>query len=167
MDNGLITADSPTEAVMDEDGAEAPQVDAMNINFQSASVHFHCYANWGQFRRLTPRNIDLPVGSRLRRHLHGSKEQGYLGTRVSSLDNPSVCPNSGHLPCAYRASIANQEPWPIPVVLGFGLFIFGTQLGATGVVTYLNDICYRNRVAEALAGPVRQKYLYVLALHFT
>ena len=34
MDNGLITVDSPTEAVREKDlEAEAPHVDAMNVNF--------------------------------------------------------------------------------------------------------------------------------------
>lgn len=34
MDNGLITVDSPAEAVKEKDlGAEAPHVDAMNLNF--------------------------------------------------------------------------------------------------------------------------------------
>src|ERR1700726_1270373 len=30
---------------------------------------------------------------------------------------------------AFGASVTNQEPWPVPVVVGFGVFALGTQLG--------------------------------------
>lgn len=30
---------------------------------------------------------------------------------------------------AFGASVTNQEPWPVPVVVGFGIFALGTQLG--------------------------------------
>jgi hypothetical protein len=65
----------------------------------------------------------------------------------------------------FGVSIQNQEPWPVPVVLGLGMFILGTQLGATGVITYIND-CYRDRAAEALAGPVAVKNIFTFALTF-
>jgi hypothetical protein len=66
---------------------------------------------------------------------------------------------------AFGASIQFQEPWPIPVVVGLGMFILGTQLGATGVITYVND-CYRDKAAEALAGPVAIKNIFTFALTF-
>jgi len=67
--------------------------------------------------------------------------------------------------CAFGASITFQEPWPVPVILGFGMFTLGTQLGATGVVTYIND-CYRDRAPEALAGPVAMKNIFTFGLTF-
>jgi ABC-type spermidine/putrescine transport system permease subunit II len=30
---------------------------------------------------------------------------------------------------AFGASVTNQDPWPVPVVVGFGVFALGTQLG--------------------------------------
>jgi hypothetical protein len=66
---------------------------------------------------------------------------------------------------AFGAAVQFKEAWPIPVVLGLGLFILGTQLGATGVVTYIND-CYRDKAAEALAGPVAIKNIFTFALTF-
>jgi hypothetical protein len=66
---------------------------------------------------------------------------------------------------AFGASVTNQEPWPVPVVVGFGMFALGTQLGATGVVTYIND-CYRDKAPEALAGPVALKNIFTFALTF-
>jgi len=67
--------------------------------------------------------------------------------------------------CAFGASVTFQEPWPVPVILGFGMFTLGTQLGATGVITYIND-CYRDRAAEALAGPVAVKNLFTFGMTF-
>lgn len=32
---------------------------------------------------------------------------------------------------AFGASVTNQEPWPVPVIVGFGVFALGTQLGIT------------------------------------
>jgi hypothetical protein len=66
---------------------------------------------------------------------------------------------------AFGASVTAQEPWPVPVVVGFGMFALGTQLGATGVVTYVND-CYRDKAPEALAGPVALKNIFTFALTF-
>jgi hypothetical protein len=66
---------------------------------------------------------------------------------------------------AFGASVTFQEPWPVPVILGFGMFALGTQLGATGVVTYIND-CYRNKAPEALAGPVALKNIFTFGLTF-
>lgn len=66
---------------------------------------------------------------------------------------------------AFGASVTNQDPWPVPVVVGFGMFALGTQLGATGVVTYIND-CYRDKAPEALAGPVALKNIFTFALTF-
>jgi hypothetical protein len=67
--------------------------------------------------------------------------------------------------CAFGASVTFGEPWPVPVILGFGVFALGTQLGATGVITYLND-CYRDKAPEALAGPVALKNIFTFALTF-
>lgn len=64
---------------------------------------------------------------------------------------------------AFGASVTNQEPWPVPVVVGFGVFALGTQLGATGVVTYIND-CYRDKAPEALVGPVALNNIFTFAL---
>jgi hypothetical protein len=67
--------------------------------------------------------------------------------------------------CAFGASVTFGEPWPVPVILGFGVFALGTQLGATGVITYIND-CYRDKAPEALAGPVALKNIFTFALTF-
>jgi hypothetical protein len=67
--------------------------------------------------------------------------------------------------CAFGAGTTFQEPWPVPVILGFGMFTLGSQLGATGVITYIND-CYRDRAAEALAGPVAIKNLFSFGMTF-
>jgi hypothetical protein len=101
----------------------------------------------------------------------------YLATRMARLNNGVYEPEfrlvimipylilaiSGL--CAFGASVTFGEPWPVPVILGFGVFALGTQLGATGVVTYIND-CYRNKAPEALAGPVALKNIFTFALTF-
>ena len=66
---------------------------------------------------------------------------------------------------AFGASVTAQEPWAVPVVLGFGMFTLATQLGATGTVSYLTD-CYRERAAEAFAGPVAIKNIFSFGLTF-
>jgi len=40
---------------------------------------------------------------------------------------------------AFGASVTNQEPWPVPVVVGFGVFALGTQLGIPLVLSPLSS----------------------------
>jgi hypothetical protein len=66
---------------------------------------------------------------------------------------------------AFGTSVTKQEPWPVAVILGFGVFALGTQLGATGIVTYLSD-CYRDRAGEAFSVPVAVKNIFTFGMTF-
>lgn len=66
---------------------------------------------------------------------------------------------------AWGQSLANQDPWPIPVIVCLGLINFGVQLGTTGVVTYIVD-CHREQAAEAFALMNFVKNFFAFGLTF-
>jgi len=66
---------------------------------------------------------------------------------------------------AFGVSVDRGDPWPVPVILGVAVYAIGCQLGATGTVAYVTD-CYRDRAAEAFAGPVFIKNFFTFALTF-
>lgn len=51
---------------------------------------------------------------------------------------------------AWGQSLANKDPWPIPIVVCLGMINLGAQLGATGVTAYVVD-SHRQHAAEAFA----------------
>lgn len=66
---------------------------------------------------------------------------------------------------AWGQSIANQDPWPVPVVLCLGMINLGCSLGSAGVTTaYLVD-SHRMHAAEAFAGLnfIRNVFAFCLA----
>ena len=65
----------------------------------------------------------------------------------------------------FGGSLDRGEPWPIPVVLGFGIYSLGAQLGANGVVTYVTD-CYRDKAGEAFAPAVMVRNLFNFGMTF-
>ncbi|RDW72553.1 uncharacterized protein DSM5745_07725 [Aspergillus mulundensis] len=66
---------------------------------------------------------------------------------------------------AWGASLANTDPWPIPVIVCLGLINLGVQLGTTGVVTYVVD-CHREKASEAFATMNFVKNLFSFGLTF-
>lgn len=66
---------------------------------------------------------------------------------------------------AWGQSIANQDPWPVPVVLCLGMINLGCSLGSTSVTAYLVD-SHRMHAAEAFAGLNFIRNLFAFCLAF-
>lgn len=66
---------------------------------------------------------------------------------------------------AWGQSIANRDPWPVPIVVCLGLINVGAQLGATGVTAYVVD-SHRQHAAECFASMNLLKNLFAFGLSF-
>jgi hypothetical protein len=66
---------------------------------------------------------------------------------------------------AWGSSLANQDPWPIPVIVCMCLINLGVQLGTTAVVTYVSD-SHREEAAEAFAIMNFIKNMFAFGLTF-
>lgn len=66
---------------------------------------------------------------------------------------------------AWGQSLANKDPWPVPIVVCLGMINLGCQLGATGVTAYVVD-SHRQHSAEAFASMNFLKNLFAFALSF-
>ncbi|KAH6980186.1 major facilitator superfamily domain-containing protein [Fusarium venenatum] len=62
-------------------------------------------------------------------------------------------------------SLANAEPWPIPVILCLGLINLGIQLGVVGVVSYVVD-SHRHEAVESFAMMSFAKNIFGFGMTF-
>lgn len=66
---------------------------------------------------------------------------------------------------AWGQSLANQDPWPVPIIVCLGMINLGAQLGATGITAYIVD-SHRQHSAEAFASINFIKNLFAFSLSF-
>ncbi|KAJ4146802.1 hypothetical protein NW765_016726 [Fusarium oxysporum] len=65
----------------------------------------------------------------------------------------------------YGQSLANAEPWPIPVIVCLGMVNLGVQFGIVGVVSYVVD-SHRREAVEAYAMMSFTKNVFAFGMSF-
>ncbi|EXL90770.1 hypothetical protein FOIG_15978 [Fusarium odoratissimum NRRL 54006] len=65
----------------------------------------------------------------------------------------------------YGQSLANAEPWPIPVIVCLGMINLGVQFGIVGVVSYVVD-SHRREAVEAYAMMSFTKNVFSFGMSF-